>query len=271
LIELTIEQQRAHDLVIDFSLSNDMLFTLGGYAGVGKTTVVAEIARTLKAQGSKLAFATFSGKASTVLRSKIRDIIDEEDYCGTIHSLIYRLIGKNDKTRELIFEAHRNELMYDFIIVDEASMVNEVIYRDLARCNIPILAVGDHGQLPPVKGSFNLMADPQVKLEKIMRQEEGNPIIHISRLAREGEVIPYKDFGGKCLKTREIKVLHDHPYNDMDSIMLCATNKTRCAMNSFAREKSGRGVLPEKGEPVICLYNNNLKKSIMGILGLFKI
>jgi hypothetical protein len=35
------------------------------------------------------------------------------------------------------------------IIVDEASMVDEAIWNDLLSFNIP-MAVGDHGQLPPV-------------------------------------------------------------------------------------------------------------------------
>ena len=45
---------------------------------------------------------------------------------------------------------------------------------------VPIIVVGDHGQLPPVKGKFNLMENPIFKLEQIHRQAADNPIIKLS-------------------------------------------------------------------------------------------
>ncbi|MBK8246383.1 MAG: AAA family ATPase [Gemmatimonadetes bacterium] len=44
------------------------------------------------------------------------------------------------------------------IIVDEASMVNEKMAKDLIAKGVPILAVGDPGQLPPVEGAFPVSA-----------------------------------------------------------------------------------------------------------------
>lgn len=269
---LTSEQQRAHDIVIDFVKTGNMsLLTMGGYAGTGKTSTVAEMARTLKSEGKRIAFCTVSGKASTVLKSKLAWILTDQDYCGTIHTLIYRLIGKkqlNNGRHELYFETREDLVLpYDLIVLDEASMVTEWIFQDLARLQIPILAVGDHGQLPPVKGSFNLMADPMIKLEKIMRQAEGNPIIDIALRARNDGDIPYGDYGAGCIKTRDTAVLHSHDYANLNSIMLCATNKTRVKMNSFAREKLGRIGRPLKGEPIICLFNNRRKMIFNGNIG----
>ena len=43
-------------------------------------------------------------------------------------------------------------------------MVSKEIFDDLLGYGIPILAVGDHGQLPPVNSNFNLMGDPDVRL-----------------------------------------------------------------------------------------------------------
>lgn len=272
MITLTPEQLKAHDHVLDWLKSRGKLLTLGGYAGVGKTTLTAAIARTLKGDGRRLAFCTVSGKASTVLKAKLGQVLGEGDYCGTIHSLIYQLIGK-EKLRsgrtELYFDAKQDaKLPFDLLIVDEASMVNEWIYRDLSAYGIPILAVGDHGQLPPVKGTFNLMENPAIRLETIMRQAEGNPIIAMSRQAREEGMITYGDKGEGCIKTRDTKVLHEHDYG-RDSIMLCGINKTRVRMNAFARDRLKiADPCPVVGEPVICLYNNRKKAIYNGNIGI---
>lgn len=275
---LTDEQKVAHDKIMDWfgSLVKPRQFmTLGGYAGTGKTTLISQLAATLKVNGKRLAFCTVSGKASTVLKQKLTEIINEQDYCGTIHSLIYQLIGKekmrNGRT-ELYFQANEGaHLPYDLIIVDEASMVNEWMFRDLCSYGIPILAVGDHGQLPPVKGNFNLMAQPEIRLETIMRQAEGNPIIKMALMAREEGAIKYGDYGHGCIKTKDVKYLHAHQYGDINSIMLCGMNKTRTRMNIFARDLLKRqGPHPIVEEPVICLYNNNRKMIYNGNIGVLQ-
>lgn len=150
-------------------------------------------------------------------------------------------------------------------------MVNEWMFNDLASHGVPILAVGDHGQLPPVKGSFNLMDDPQIRLETIMRQAEGNPIIKMAHMARETGEIKYGDYGNACLKTSETKFLHSHNYASLDNIMLCALNKTRVRMNAFARQRLNiTNPMPVIHEPVICLYNNRKKKIYNGNIGVIK-
>lgn len=284
MITLTPEQQRAHDTICDWALTKKSnLLTLGGYAGTGKTTLVGRVASTLKQSKMKIAFCAISGKASTVLKSKLQDTLGVDDYCGTIHSLIYLLIGKEklqSGRHELYFRVSADptamRLMYDLIILDEASMVNEYIFKDLSSLGIPILAVGDHGQLPPVRGSFNLMENPQIKLENIMRQAEGNPIIMMAQMARETGNIPYGQYGKQCFKTKELSALYDHSYADINSIALCALNKTRVRMNSHAREILKRNNpipdfnYPIVGEPLICLYNNHRKMVYNGNIGTLK-
>ena len=79
---------------------------------------------------------------------------------------------------------------YGLIIVDEASMVDDMMIRDLRSFGVPILAVGDHGQLPPVGGVGSLMKNPNLRLEQIHRQAEGNPIIALSKMMREEGRLP---------------------------------------------------------------------------------
>jgi exodeoxyribonuclease-5 len=284
MIELTPEQVKAHDYICDWVLTNkSKLLTLGGYAGTGKSTIIGRVASTLKKSNLRIAFCAISGKASTVIKSKLSGILTEQDYCGTIHSLIYRLVGKEklqSGRHELYFGLNTNptamRTMYDVIILDEASMVNEYIFRDLSSLGIPILAVGDHGQLPPVKGNFNLMENPQIKLENIMRQAEGNPIIMMAQMAREQGNIPYGQYGNNCFKTKELSALYEHHYANPNSIALCALNRTRVRMNSHAREilKNNNPIpefnYPVVGEPLICLYNNHRKMVYNGNIGILK-
>lgn len=275
MITLTEEQKKAHDLIIQWTLSNNKLLTLGGFAGSGKTTLLGFVASTLKTSRKNIAFCAISGKASTVLKSKLNDILTEKDYCGTVHSLIYRLIGKEklkSGRHELYFGVrYELNLPYDLIILDEASMVNEYIFKDLVALGIPILAVGDHAQLPPVKGSFNLMHNPQIRLEKIMRQAESNSIITASKIIRENGNIEFGAHGNNVYKTRDSKVMHDHEFNNLNSIVLCALNKTRVRINSFARQKLGIvDIFPQVGEPLICLYNNHRKMVYNGNIGILK-
>lgn len=275
-LTLTQEQQSAHDLIIDFYRSGKPLLTIGGYAGTGKTTLLGKAAKTLKQEGARIAFCTLSGKASTVLASKLRDILTEDDYCGTIHSLIYVLTGidkvkinESEIKQKLYFDTHGGDIDFDIIVIDEASMIDYKIFKDLEDYGIPIIAVGDHGQLPPIRGNFNLMEEPDITLEKIMRQAENNPIIKMSIMAREEGNIPYCDLG-TAVKTRDRSKINQHDFNDINSIVLCATNKTRVAINSFARKILKKDGIPKQEEPLICLSNNNFKKVFNGNIGILK-
>ena len=139
---------------------------------------------------------SYTGKASRVLnqRLKAEKSIKDSDYIGTIHRLIYHPIT-NNKDEITGWERRPNEdFKYDMIIIDEASMLDEDIWNDLLSFDVPILAVGDHGQLPPIRGNFNLMANPILRLEEIYRQERDNPIIKVSEIARKYGTIPIFDF-----------------------------------------------------------------------------
>jgi exodeoxyribonuclease-5 len=115
------------------------------------------------------------------------------------------------------------------------------------------------------------MEDPQIRLETIMRQAEGSGIIQASKIIRETGSLDFDHHGGDVLKTRDHQVMHMHNYRDINSIVLCALNKTRVRINSFARQKIGIvDLLPIVGEPVICLYNNRRKLIYNGNIGIIK-
>jgi exodeoxyribonuclease-5 len=227
-----------------------------------------------------------------------RDPFAGMPYCGTIHGLIYRPCGCNklsDPPVEQYEDAKgkiRNRILprpkppdcgcysgrgwlrrkkydreYDLIVVDEASMVDPRMLTDLRRYGVPILAVGDHGQLPPVKGRSELMESPDLRLEKIHRQAEGNPIIALSRHIRDGgRFAGFKTDGDRRVRmgSRREPVVGEVYKAGLDNMLsvgvLCWTNRNRVLINDNVRRLCGfdkrlRRAVPAAGEVVICLRN----------------
>ncbi|MBU2592484.1 MAG: ATP-dependent RecD-like DNA helicase [Patescibacteria group bacterium] len=253
--------------------------TLGGYAGTGKTTLISVLRKKINQQNgkAKASFCSYTGKAARTLESKLKETESfyPQDSVSTIHSLIYSpLVNKNE---EIIGWERRSEVKTDLIIIDEASMVDFFIWQDLLSYQIPIIAVGDHGQLPPINGSFNLMEKPMLKLEKIHRQAENNPIIKLSILAREEGEIPEGGYGPNILKIRRDcpesgemieQLLLD--YNP-ETLILCGYNSTRVRINNFIRKSLDfDSIEPQVRDRVICLRNNHTKKIYNGMLGTIK-
>lgn len=250
--------------------------TLGGYAGTGKTTLIAILRKLLFKQNPKIkvAFATFTGKAARVLKNylKSHEVLYKGDSVGTIHSLIYSVI--ENERHEIIGWKRKEELKTDLIIIDEASMVDYKIWQDLLSYGVPILAVGDHGQLPPVNGQFNLMEKPEIKLTEIHRQVADNPIIKLSIEARKYGRIKIGNYGKGVRKldkkdpeSQEIIENYLQQYNQ-ETLILCGYNNTRIKLNNYLRNILGfDSPLPMAGDRVICLRNNQQKAIFNGMLG----
>lgn len=250
--------------------------TIGGYAGTGKTTLISYFRKKLKAEKPKIkvAFCAYTGKASLVLKKKLieNEVYFSSDSISTIHGLIYKPI-EDEKDRIIGWE-RKEEINADLIVIDEASMVDEQIWKDITTYHIPIIAVGDHGQLPPISGNFSLMKNPKHKLEQIHRQASENPIIKISLQARTL---------GKIEKTRHSDTVYkisrsEHDTFDQmeslleswnrDTLILCGYNKTRVKLNSYIRQKIGMETIePCDGDRVICLRNNHEKGIYNGMIG----
>lgn len=278
-VELSPDQQAAHDAVMAWwrSPQGVQTKTLGGLAGTGKTTTIGAIVASLRANDRDLAiaFCAYTGKAALVLERKLEAAgVLGGDYCGTIHGLIYEpRTEKDDQGRRKMRWDRREVLPADVIVVDEASMIDEVIYKDLCSYGLPILAVGDHGQLPPITGVLNLMEKPDIRLEKIHRQAEGNPIIDVSMRARLGQGILCGDYGAvrKVARRPIDEVVKRHAADfDAADLVLCGTNNTRVALNALLRQRRGYTGGPKPGERVICLKNMRDVGLYNGLLGTLK-
>jgi len=249
--------------------------TLGGYAGTGKTTLIAYLRQALRDFDAEtsVAFCAYTGKAARVLQERLRahQVMLRGDSVSTIHSLIYTSEEASGGVPRWV---RKDKLERSLIIVDEASMVDEAIWQDLLAFGVPILAVGDHGQLPPVGGAFNLMQTPQVRLDRIFRQEAGSPIIEVATLARETGAIPVREFGAgvrkldRALPETGLMVQELLESWRPDLLILCGYNATRVKLNQAIRElRDVEGPEPQSGDQVVCLRNNRAKHIFNGTLG----
>jgi exodeoxyribonuclease-5 len=278
-LELSQKQQDTlKDILKWYKIREKQYITLGGYAGTGKTTLMGYLSNILRDNQKKLkiAFCSYTGKASRVLQRKLRDTdsIYKYDYTGTIHRLIYRPILDDDGEIIGWEKMPKDEFFYDLIIVDEASMVTREIWNDLLSFDKPILAVGDHGQLPPVEGNFNLMENPELKLEEIYRQEINNPIIKVSEIARKYGEIPVEEFSRNVKKldkkNRDTGEFLESMFSsyDTDTMVLTGYNRSRVRLNQGIRQLLGfETPTPTQGDRVICLKNNHREEIFNGMMG----
>lgn len=281
MAKLSHDQQKALDAIISwFKSSNRSQFiTLGGFAGTGKTTLIGVLRSMLHKDNKKLcvAFCSYTGKATRVMRAKLlmAKSVHTQDSVSTIHGLIYSPVI--DDNEQITGWKRKDDITCDLVIVDEASMVNQKIWDDLLSYNVPIIAVGDHGQLPPIRGHFNLMEDPDLRLKKIHRQAKNNPIIEVSIAARTTGQIPIGCTRSKSGMVTKILQSDSESQTEIgewlsnynhDTLVLCGYNTTRLKINKFIRESLGfETPIPEVNDRVICLRNNHIAQVYNGMLG----
>lgn len=270
--DLSDDQRIAYEKLLRWAYDpDDEVLTLGGYAGTGKSTLVALLAREL-VPNVRIAFTAFTGKAASVLQQKLRAAGVEPAYCGTLHRLLYSARMDED-TGRLVGFSRKDNLGVDLVILDEASMVGEAVWTDLRQLSSKILAVGDHGQLEPVGDRMiSLMKDPLIRLEKIHRQALGNPILAFADHVRRG--YPPEAFESNEMRVRwiaerdELRTTLTRWFSSedmpLDSAALVYTNRSRVGWNQRVREISGRrSDMPEPGEVVICLRNDDVGNGVI--------
>lgn len=258
------------------------VFRLFGFAGSGKSSLALDLASSAAGQ---VRFAAFTGKAAWVMSQK--------GCLGatTIHRLIYlprvkcqqrlrelaeqlRAEQDPDRRRELqvlhdeeranlarpAFTLNTSSPLRDaaLLVIDECSMVGEQVGRDLLSFGVPILALGDPAQLPPVKdrGYFtDPRQEPDLMLEEIHRQAEGSPVLHLASLARRGLELPLGRHGESRVALRRDLSIAEAAEHDQ---IIVGRNSTRRAINARMREHLGHGSdpLPVPGDRLVCLRND---------------
>ncbi len=242
------------------SQGRSQVFRLFGYAGTGKTTLARHLAEGIDGE---VCFGAFTGKAAHVLRQK---------GCvgaSTIHAMIYRPRGQKDEDDEEdggpTFAINRDGAASkaELIVIDECSMVDEELGRDLLSFGKKVLVLGDPAQLPPVKGGgFFTEAEPDVMLTEVHRQARDNPIVQMSMTIRAGGELEQGRYGdSRVISRRDI---------DAETILsadqvLVGTNRTRRLYNGRIRELKGFTTpMPAVGDKLVCLRNDKARGLLNG-------
>jgi len=167
------------------------VLVITGGPGTGKTTVINSLLAILERKGVSFLLAAPTGRAAKRM----------EEATGRDASTLHRLLEFSPKNGAFV----RNEadpLVTDLLVVDETSMVDEMLMHALLRA-LPFFArlilVGDVDQLPSV-GAGNVLFDliasgtlPVVRLQTIFRQAEDSAIVTNAHRINQGLPPQYND------------------------------------------------------------------------------
>ena len=247
-MELTRKQEEGLRIAIDRYNHNEPYTVIAGYAGTGKSTLINFIIAALEVNPEdEVAYITFTGKASEVLREK------GCPNAMTAHKLLY--YSKQMPNGKFFYRPRPSlEKNYKVIVVDEVSMLPKDMWDLLLTHGIYVIACGDPFQIPPIdKNQDNgILNNPHIFLDEVMRQAKESDIICLSMDIREGKKI--NPFKGNDTQVFNKKDLCDGMYFWADQILV-STNKSRHDINSYIRDDLGRGFEPEINDKVICLRN----------------
>lgn len=278
-----------HDLEA-FARQRDgkQLFLLKGYAGTGKTSVLAAFVKTLEFYKVRTRLLAPTGRAAKVFSLKS----DKEAL--TIHKLIYRRKSKTDFGSPI--NLMPNLQQNTFFIVDEASMIGDYTMQKDGNINTrnlledlfefvysadgcKLILMGDDGQLPPVGSDYSPalsqdylmnhypeLAIRSFKLSEVLRQAQDSEILRNATLLRNTEWIDYPRFSIRE-QTDLVRLngtdLQDELENSMskygteDSIIITRSNKNA---NMYNQQIRGRIMWFEEklcsGDSLMVVKNN---------------
>jgi exodeoxyribonuclease-5 len=268
------------------------VYALGGWAGTGKTTLVKVLEDEL---GIEAVFGTPTHKAAAVLRKKlppeqaarvrtyhslvyrmhavfhcavtgnrVRRIVDNctckqadachcparFDPCTPKKNHTCRIREELSPERREVLGGHR-----ELVIVDESSMLSREQVEDIRYFGIPILLVGDNGQLPPVQAEMNQwMCNPDVQLTEIHRQGADSGILQAARDVRLNGSMRQLRYGrGDTVRmpfsNPEMGGVLERWNHGPDRLIVTYTNKLRAMWNDHMREPG----TVRKGDRVVAL------------------
>ena len=244
--------------------SPDHLFLTNDYLVTHNTTVVKYAIERLGLNFKNVLFLAFQGKAANrlaleglparTIHSAIYNVVTEVERDPEGH-VVYKENGKPKYTIHFYLKRNLGKKI-DLIVIDEASMVSSQLAQDVLSFDIPVIAIGDLNQLPPVFGDGYFLEHPDFILKHIMRQKEGDPIIFLSQEILKGHRLDYGVYGKSAVIRKSDLAIQNFAEAD---IVLTGTNALRARINQYYREyinKFDNLDFPHFGEKLICRKNN---------------
>lgn len=274
---LTRKQEEGLKIALNRYKQGEKYTCISGYAGTGKSTLIKFIIAAMGLEEDQVCYVAYTGKAANVLKNK--------GCLGamTTHKLLYHAkLMPNGKYIFIPKKKWDMDPCVRVVVVDEISMLPKKMWDLLCTHNFYILACGDPEQLPPVPDESgedvnnHVLDHPHVFLDEIMRQAQESEIIRLSMHIREGKPLitfPAKNEQVMIIDKNELTV----PMLTWADQVLCATNRTRNAINQQMRETYGfKPDELEIGDKIINLHNewdilSNHENSLTnGVIGTVK-
>lgn len=157
---------------------------ISGVAGTGKSYLLAFLLRKLSESDYSVVATAPTHKAVDVLREQL---CDTSIPCRTIHSVLGLTLQPDGKGGYALEKDSAVTLPSDLVIgIDEGSMIGASLWEHAHASNARLVFAGDPAQLPPVGEPHSAVFSlPGPKLDEIVRQAKGNPIIQFANRVRE--------------------------------------------------------------------------------------
>ncbi|MEG2606634.1 MAG: AAA family ATPase [Mucinivorans sp.] len=264
----TLEQKNVINSLADYISTSQQgdIFILNGYAGTGKTTLIAALVTTLESLSIEYSLLAPTGRAAKVM----------SQYSGhnahTIHKKIYRRssAGASGGT----FSLQLNKSHDSIFIVDEASMLSNgsfdtssfgsgCLLDDLLQyinsgARNRLILVGDHAQLPPVGLDYSPALNDQYMckygtvhyhtLKEVVRQAQDSAILLNAtalrdNIEKEKLILPHFDLCAKQVVrvsgSELIESIEDsfRAVGREDTIIITRSNKRANVFNNGVRAR----------------------------------
>ena len=162
------------------TVMNNPVTVITGGPGTGKTTTVKGLIDMFEGMGKKTILAAPTGRAAKRMA----------DLSGGESKTLHRLLGYNRG------RGYRNKhLDADILVIDEASMLEQVMFRhvlDALDHNTKVVLVGDTNQLPSI-GAGDVLNDimasgviPVIRLNENFRHRDGSAIAEVAEDIKAG-------------------------------------------------------------------------------------
>ncbi len=269
-LDATVSQKKVVENLSEYLSSPDYssIFILNGYAGTGKTTLIAALVQVLRAMNIPCVLLAPTGRAAKVLAQ----------YSGTeahtIHKRIYRQRTNADYESKYSLDINREKGCV--FIVDETSMLSDstpdgqifgsgslledlITYvRSGRQCRL--ILVGDDAQLPPVGADRSPALDATAmrsygevvysSMTDVVRQDAASGILRNATALRQ------------MLERGEVEVPHiDLNYSDIESIG--GGEFLECLEDAYARYGRDETIVITRSNKRANRFNEGIRRYIL--------
>jgi len=230
IITFSDEQYEGLNKIRDWMKGDGTYFTLSGYAGTGKTTIIKKIIDEFR--GSIVVSAPTHAAKNRIIETTEQGGSTLHQLLGLAPNVMLDSYDPNDPKFKQINEPKIND--FSLVIIDEASMVNKGLLAMIEKTVDPgtkVIFMGDEAQIPPVKETASPVfmkkeeEDNFYQLIQTQRLTGGNPLGLVYDKIRNNLTNPNGGFERKTMMNSEGEgILFTNKQEDFRNTVLKAFN-----------------------------------------------